>query len=109
MQPNPLRRTARIVSCVVLAMISLQFSASPARAAEDASSVVIRYLNDRGYVPPYEIADALGFWKGMGIRLEPEGDSPGGPESLAALALDQIVERGRVADLLEGQRPEPGR
>ena len=49
-----------------------------------------RYLNDRGYVPPYEIADALGFFKGKGIRFESEGDSPGGPQSLAALASGSI-------------------
>ncbi len=69
----------------------LQFGAGPVRAdAPDASPVVIRYLNDRGYVPPYEIADALGFFKGKGIRFESEGDSPGGPESLAALASGSI-------------------
>ncbi len=50
MNRNPFRRTAWIVSCSVLVMICLQFSARPARA--DASPVVIRYLNDRGYVPP---------------------------------------------------------
>jgi ABC-type nitrate/sulfonate/bicarbonate transport system substrate-binding protein len=61
-----------------------------AAATPDASAVVIRYLDDRGYVPPYELAEALGWLKGTDIRLEQEGDSPGGPESLAALASGKI-------------------
>jgi ABC-type nitrate/sulfonate/bicarbonate transport system substrate-binding protein len=91
MKRHPLRWIARVVSCVVLAMICLQFGADQARAeAPEANPVVIRYLNDRGYVPPYEIADALGFFKGKGIRFEAEGDSPGGPQALAALASGSI-------------------
>jgi len=34
----------------------------PRFADADANPVVIRYQNDRGYVPPFEIADALGFF-----------------------------------------------
>jgi ABC-type nitrate/sulfonate/bicarbonate transport system substrate-binding protein len=90
MKHRPLRWTAQIVSCAVLAVLSLQFGGGPVRADADASAVVIRYLNDRGYVPPYEIAEALGFFKDKGIRFESEGDSPGGPESLAALASGSI-------------------
>jgi ABC-type nitrate/sulfonate/bicarbonate transport system substrate-binding protein len=90
MKRHPLRRTAQVVSCVILAMICLQFGGAPVRADADANPVVIRYLNDRGYVPPYEIAEALGFFKDKGIRFESEGDSPGGPESLAALASGTI-------------------
>jgi ABC-type nitrate/sulfonate/bicarbonate transport system substrate-binding protein len=90
MKRHRLRRTAQIVSCAVLAVLYLQFGGAPVRADADADPVVIRYLNDRGYVPPYEIADALGFFKGKGIRFKSEGDSPGGPESLAALASGSI-------------------
>jgi ABC-type nitrate/sulfonate/bicarbonate transport system substrate-binding protein len=87
MKNRSLRQTAQILSCVVVAVICLNFGAEPVRAdAPDANPVVIRYLNDRGLVPPFEIADALGFLKEKGIRLESEGDSPGAPESLAALA-----------------------
>jgi ABC-type nitrate/sulfonate/bicarbonate transport system substrate-binding protein len=87
----PLRRTAQIVSCVVLAVICLPFGPNPVRAAAlEANPVVIRYLNDHGYVPPFELADALGFLKGKSIRLESEGYSPGGPTSLAALASGSI-------------------
>jgi ABC-type nitrate/sulfonate/bicarbonate transport system substrate-binding protein len=90
MKRHPLRRTAQIVSCAVLAVLYLQFGGAPVRADADANPVVIRYLNDRGYVPPYEIAEALGFFKDKGIRFESEGDSPGGPQSLAALASGSI-------------------
>ena len=91
MKRHPLHRTAQVVSGILLAVICLVFGAALARAdAPDANPVVIRYLNDRGYVPPHEIADALGFFKGKGIRVESKGDSPGGPESLAALASGSI-------------------
>jgi ABC-type nitrate/sulfonate/bicarbonate transport system substrate-binding protein len=91
MKRHWLRRTAQVVSWVIIVMVCLQSGAGQARAdAPDGNPVVIRYLNDRGYVPPYEIADALGFFKDKGIRFESEGDSPGGPESLAALASGSI-------------------
>src|ERR1700733_11973845 len=90
MKGHPLRRTAQIASCVIAALICLQVGGTPVRAEADANPVVIRYLNDRGYVPPYEIADALGFFKGTGIRFEAKGDSPGGPQALAALASGSV-------------------
>jgi ABC-type nitrate/sulfonate/bicarbonate transport system substrate-binding protein len=84
------RRAAWIMSCVVLVVLYLQFGGSPVRADADANPVIIRYLNDRGYVPPYEIAEALGFFEGKGIRFESEGDSGGGPQALAALASGSV-------------------
>jgi ABC-type nitrate/sulfonate/bicarbonate transport system substrate-binding protein len=90
MKRQPQRRGGPVAFCVVLLTICLQFGARAARADADTNPVVIRYLDDRGYVPPYEIADALGFFNEKGIRLESEGDSPGGPESLAALASGAI-------------------
>ena len=91
MKGQSLRWMVRVVSWVVLAMTSPVFGADLVRAdAPDANPVVIRYQNDRGYVPPYEIAEALGFFKEKGIRLESAGDSPGGPQSLAALASGSI-------------------
>ena len=90
MKRHSLHRTAHVVTGAVLAVICLQFCGVPVRADADTNPVVIRYLNDRGYVPPYEIADALGFFKGKGIRFESEGDSPGGPQALAALASGSI-------------------
>jgi ABC-type nitrate/sulfonate/bicarbonate transport system substrate-binding protein len=91
MKLHSLRWTARAVSSVVLAMICLQFVADPVRAgAPDANPVVIRYLNDAGFVSGFEMADALGFLKEKGIRIQSEGDSPGGPQALAALASGSI-------------------
>jgi hypothetical protein len=67
-------RAAQIVSSVLLAMICLHFGADPARAgAPDANPVVIGYLNDPGFVPSFEIADALGFFKEKSIRIQSEG------------------------------------
>ncbi len=91
MKRHRLRRTAQVVSSVVLAMICLQFGADPARAgAADANPVVIRHLNDAGFVASYEIADALGFFKDKGIRIQSAGDSEGSPQSLAALASGSV-------------------
>lgn len=87
MTRNPVRRTVQALFRIVLVMICAHFGADPARADDPgATPVVIRYLNDPGFVPSFVLADALGFLKGTGIRLESEGDSPGGPQSLAALA-----------------------
>ena len=87
MKSHPIRRTAQIVSRIALAIISLYFGADPVRAdASDANPVVIRYLNDLGAVRGFEIADALGYLKEKGIRIEFKGYSHGAPESLAALA-----------------------
>ncbi len=85
-----LRRPAQIVSCAVLAVICLQFGGAPVRADADANTVVIRYQNDRGLVPGFELADALGFFKEKGIRIQSEGASAGGPQTLAALASGSI-------------------
>jgi hypothetical protein len=53
--------------------ICLQFAARSARADAAGGPMVIRYLNDRGYVPPYEIADDLGFLNGKAFALSPKG------------------------------------
>ena len=65
-------------------------SRTGARRRAHPNPIVIRYLNDHGYVPPFELANTLGFLKGKGIRLETQGYSPGGPKSLAALASGSI-------------------
>jgi ABC-type nitrate/sulfonate/bicarbonate transport system substrate-binding protein len=72
-------------------MIALPLTGNAARAeAPDANPVVIRYLSDHGFVPAYELADALGFLKGKGIRLENKGYATGAPQNLAALAAGSI-------------------
>lgn len=55
--------------------------------AEDGSTVV-RYQSYPGSVDPLQLADALG--KLPGITLEKVGDVQGGPESLRALASNQV-------------------
>jgi ABC-type nitrate/sulfonate/bicarbonate transport system substrate-binding protein len=80
-----------VLATLVIAAPAVAQQSPPGRAdAPGANPVVIRYMNDRGYVPPFEVADGLGFLKGEGIRLELEGYSPGGPKSLAALASGAI-------------------
>ncbi|TPI86578.1 ABC transporter substrate-binding protein [Mesorhizobium sp. B2-8-9] len=58
----------------------------PSIAMAQAASVKIRYLASRGSISPHELADALGYFKGLGIELENVGYAAGGPESLFALA-----------------------
>ncbi|MBZ9850667.1 ABC transporter substrate-binding protein [Mesorhizobium sp. CA14] len=62
----------------------------PSIAMAQASSVKIRYLASRGSISPHELADALGYFKGLGIELENVGYAAGGPESLFALASGSV-------------------
>jgi ABC-type nitrate/sulfonate/bicarbonate transport system substrate-binding protein len=78
-------------------MVCGQFAEGPVRAqTPDGNQVVIRYLNDPGAVRAFEIADALGLFKGKGIRIESHGNSHGGPEALAAL-LSGKIDAGGIA------------
>jgi ABC-type nitrate/sulfonate/bicarbonate transport system substrate-binding protein len=62
-----------------------------ATAADGQSGVtVIRYLANRGLVTTYEMAAALGWFKDKNIRIESEGYSQGGPESLVAMASGAV-------------------
>jgi len=86
MKAHSPRRAALTACYILLALVSVSIGATPVPAeTPETDPVVIRYLNDRGYVPPFEIADALGLLEGTGVRLKLEGYSPGGPKSLAAL------------------------
>ncbi|PBB20241.1 ABC transporter substrate-binding protein [Mesorhizobium sp. WSM4313] len=62
----------------------------PSIAMAQAASVKIRYLASRGSISPHELADALGYFKGLGIELENVGYAAGGPESLFALASGSV-------------------
>lgn len=87
MRVHLLRQAIRIGSRLLLAAMCVGIGAGPAPAeGPDANPVVIRYLNDPGAVRSFEIADALGYLKKKGIRIEFKGYSHGAPESLAALA-----------------------
>jgi ABC-type nitrate/sulfonate/bicarbonate transport system substrate-binding protein len=97
MKHRPLRQAVRIVCAIVAAMVCEQFVEGPVHAqALDGNQVVIRYLNDPGAVRSFEIAEALGFLKDKGIRIESKGDSHGGPETLAAL-LSGSIDAGGIA------------
>jgi ABC-type nitrate/sulfonate/bicarbonate transport system substrate-binding protein len=61
-----------------------------AQAQNAEQPTVIRYLSGYGYVATYEVADALGWLREKGLRLESVGYSQGGPESLAAMASGSV-------------------
>jgi ABC-type nitrate/sulfonate/bicarbonate transport system substrate-binding protein len=56
----------------------------------DGETKTIRYQTNAGLVDLSELADALGYLDGTGIKLERVGDVQGGPESLRAVATDQV-------------------
>lgn len=91
-----IRRLARAATIVASTLIGLTLwcvaGVHVTRAAEsDTRNVtVIRYLTNHGDVATYEVAEALGWFKDKGIRLEAEGFSSGGPESLVAMASGSV-------------------
>lgn len=72
----------------LIALLSAIIAAGPADAAEDV--VTIRYFANRGAVTGYELANALGWLKDRGIKLESEGFSESGPENVVALSANAI-------------------
>ena len=56
----------------------------------DGETKTIRYQTNAGLVDLSELADALGYFEGTGIKLDRVGDVQGGPESLRAVATDQV-------------------
>jgi ABC-type nitrate/sulfonate/bicarbonate transport system substrate-binding protein len=97
MKRHPLRRAVQVAFAIVVAMVCEQFVEGQVRAqADDGNQVVIRYLNDPGAVRSFELAEALGYLRDKGIRIEPKGDSHGGPETLAAL-LSGSIDAGGIA------------
>jgi ABC-type nitrate/sulfonate/bicarbonate transport system permease component/ABC-type nitrate/sulfonate/bicarbonate transport system substrate-binding protein len=82
--PQRWTRKVGLVAAVLAAIVA----AGPARAADN--SVTIRYFANRGAVSGYELADALGYFKDKGIKLESEGFSESGPENLVALSANAI-------------------
>jgi ABC-type nitrate/sulfonate/bicarbonate transport system substrate-binding protein len=81
------------VSLIAAALIGQCLAASPVSAADTQNPdhvTVIRYLNSHGNVAIYEIAAALGWLQDKGIKIESEGYSGGGPESLVAMAAGSV-------------------
>lgn len=93
MGKRDLGRSAGLITAMIAALVTWQgvgATAACAAAADRQSVTIIRYLSTRGNVTTYEIADALGWLKDKGIRIESEGYSQGGPESLVALASGSV-------------------
>jgi ABC-type nitrate/sulfonate/bicarbonate transport system substrate-binding protein len=93
---RPHRSYWHMVVAVFFLAVSLAGSdaaGSRARAAAAQTgdqATVIRYFASYGNVQPFEIADALGWLKDAGIKLESVGYSQGGPESLAGMASGSV-------------------
>jgi ABC-type nitrate/sulfonate/bicarbonate transport system substrate-binding protein len=90
LRPSYWRAALAVTSIAfVLAVQSLSAERVPAADPQGADkTTIIRYLAGYGYVTTFEVADALGWLRQKGIRLESEGYSQGGPESLAAMASE---------------------
>ena len=63
---------------------------SPSNATGGHETTTIRYQTNAGLVDLPELADALGYFDASGITLDRIGDVAGGPESLRAVATDQV-------------------
>jgi ABC-type nitrate/sulfonate/bicarbonate transport system substrate-binding protein len=86
------RRSMRefgFAACIIAA-VAWQGGQACAADPNSVDVTVIRYLSNRGNVATYEIADALGWLRDKHIRIESEGFSQGGPESLVALASGSV-------------------
>lgn len=86
MQLRPHHRGVLTAVLIGLAAVAQGIGAGRANAEE----VTIRYLRYHGNLAAFEIADAKGWLKDKGIKLEAEGYAQGGPESLVALVSGSI-------------------
>ncbi len=75
---------------VLVGLVGFSATACGGSAGADGGGEIstIRYQSSPGFVDPLELADALGYLEGL--ELDKVGDVQGGPESLQALATDQI-------------------
>ena len=65
---------------------SVAFAALALATPSFAEDVTLRYLASQGGVAPHELAAALGYFDGTGIKLDNLGYAQGGPATLIALA-----------------------
>jgi ABC-type nitrate/sulfonate/bicarbonate transport system substrate-binding protein len=84
------RRSVLAVWSIAFVLAAQCLAVDRARAQNAEQPTVIRYLAGNGYVATYEVAEALGWLREKGIRLESAGYSQGGPESLAAMAAGSV-------------------
>jgi ABC-type nitrate/sulfonate/bicarbonate transport system substrate-binding protein len=80
-------RLRRLTAAAVALASSLAVAGCAANGAE-GEQTTIRYQTNAGLVDLPELADALGYLDG--ITLDRVGDVQGGPESLRAVATDQV-------------------
>jgi ABC-type nitrate/sulfonate/bicarbonate transport system substrate-binding protein len=83
-------RVAIIAMAALVVWCGAAVSSTRAAQTGEQDVTVIRYLANRGDVATYEVADALGWLKDKGVRIESEGFSQGGPESLVAMASGSV-------------------
>lgn len=84
-------RSRRLVGAMAATLL-VAGGASACNASSGAAEEqkTIRYQTNAGLVDLVELADALDYLDGTGITLERVGDVQGGPESLRAVATDQV-------------------
>jgi ABC-type nitrate/sulfonate/bicarbonate transport system substrate-binding protein len=70
----------------IIAGVALSLSAATAQAED----VTLRYLSYHGGIAAHELATALGYFDGTGVKFEGVGYAGGGPESLFALASGSV-------------------
>ncbi|MGD9805598.1 MAG: ABC transporter substrate-binding protein [Hyphomicrobiaceae bacterium] len=80
---RPLGALALFASCLSLGSSATAF-------AQSAEQVTLRYLSSHGGVSPHELADELGYYNGLEVKLKNVGYSAGGPESLFGLASGSV-------------------
>ena len=86
-----MRKSTRLRAGAAAAVLLVAGSVTGCSASgADGETTTIRYQTNAGLVDLPELADALGYFEGTGIKLDRVGDVQGGPESLRAVATDQV-------------------
>ena len=83
-------KTLRLLAAAPALILVAAAVAGCAANGADGEVTTIRYQTNAGLVDLPELADALGYFEGTGIKLDRVGDVQGGPESLRAVATDQV-------------------
>ena len=90
MSLTPTRRALAAVATTVAVALTAAGCGGSSGAATDDGKTVVRYQSYLGTVNLPELADALGYYDGTSVELKRLGDVQGGPESMRALATDQV-------------------
>jgi ABC-type nitrate/sulfonate/bicarbonate transport system substrate-binding protein len=70
------------VAGVIALLIAFSDSGRVVAGETSHPVAVIRFFSDPAFVPPFQIADALGWLKPKGIEIQSVGFSQGGPENI---------------------------